>query len=194
MSAKLSLLLLLGAAFSASALEITTEHKSKAELATVKLIESLRQSHDLKKWEFTDKVHIDETVIPHSHPLLKLNTRHTSRKDTDKLLATYLHEQIHWHLDYNKSKTESAVNELKTFFKNVPVGYPEGGDDENSTYEHLLVCYLELQAIAELLSKQRHHKVLEYWKNDHYTWIYKQVEVHHEVIAKVLQKHQLEIR
>ena len=41
-----------------SAIEITTENSEKAELATAELLQALRMSHDTKKWEFTNKVHI----------------------------------------------------------------------------------------------------------------------------------------
>ena len=175
------------------AIEISTENSAKAEIETVELLNALRQSHDLKKWEFTDKVHIKKKTIPHSHPVLTLHTRHTSNEQKDLLLSTYIHEQIHWHLDNHKEETKAAINELRSIFKNVPVGYPEGARDENSTYLHLLVCHLELDAIAELLSEQRVSKVSKFWKNDHYTWIYAQVIENKDKISKIIEKYQLKI-
>jgi hypothetical protein len=186
-------IILLTVAFTSEAIEISTEHEAKSELATVKLLQALRQSHDLRKWEFTNKININKKSIPHSHPLLTLHTRHTNREQTDLLLSTYIHEQIHWHLDKNKEGLEKAVEELKTVFKDVPVGYPEGGNSEFWTYGHILVCYLELEAVAELLSSSRYDRVVEFWKSDHYTWIYKQVTEHKDKISKIIDKYGLKI-
>ncbi|WP_448565420.1 hypothetical protein [Thalassotalea ganghwensis] len=173
------------------AIEITTENATKSELATVELLKALRASHDTNKWEFIDKVHINEKAIPHSHPLLTLHTRHTSKAHKDFLLSTYLHEQIHWHISKNEEKTKSAIEELKTIFKDVPNSFPEGAGNEFSTYLHLLVCFLEMEAISELLSAQRVKAVMSFWQQDHYTWVYRQVEQKNSEIKKVLDNHGL---
>lgn len=185
--------LLLSVVFSSHAIEFTTENSEKAELATVDLLKALRKAHDTTKWEFTDKVHIKRKTIPHSHPVLTLHTRHTSKAQKDQLLSTYLHEQIHWHLDNNQEKTKAAIAELKTIFENVPVGFPNGARDEYSTYLHLLVCYLEIEAISELLSEKRVQTVSRFWQKDHYTWIYTQVEIKKNEISKIIEKHGLKI-
>jgi hypothetical protein len=174
-------------------IDVTTEHSEKVELATVDMLQALRKSHNTGKWEFTDKVHIDKNSIPHSHPILTLHTRHTSREQKDILLSTYLHEQIHWYLDKNQEKADSAIAELKNIFKDVPVGFPQGARDEYSTYLHLLVCYLELEAISELLSKQRVQAVSLFLQQDHYTWIYEQVEKNKYEISKIIDKNGLKI-
>ena len=186
-------ILLLSIGITCQAIEITTENSEKAELETVELLKALRKSHDISKWEFTDIVHINRKTIPHSHPILTLHTKHTSREEKDILLSTYIHEQIHWHLNNNENKTRAAINELKSIFKNAPVGYPEGARDENSTYEHLIVCYLELEAIAELLSESRVNHVSKFWQDDHYTWVYKQVEKEKEALKKIIDKYGLKI-
>ena len=185
--------LLLSVACVSHSIEFTTENSEKTELATVDLLQALRKSHDTTKWEFTNKVHIKRKTIPHSHPILTLHTRHTSKTQKDLLLSTYLHEQIHWHLDNNPKKTNAAIAELKTVFKNVPVGFPKGARDEYSTYAHLLVCYLEIEAISELLSNKRVQSVINFWQSDHYTWIYTQVEVKKSIISRVVEKHGLKI-
>ena len=175
------------------AIEITTESSEPSEIATVKLLQALRASHDIKKWEFTDKIHIKKKTIPHSHPVLTLHTRHTNRKQKDLLLSTYIHEQIHWFLDQHETQTRAAIDELKTVFKNVPVGFPEGARDENSTYLHLLVCFLEMEAISTLLSKERVAAVSTFWQKDHYTWIYAQVESNNNAISTIIKKFGLNI-
>lgn len=175
----------------ASAIQFSTQHSHASELATIDMLKALMVSHDLEKWRFTDKVHIDKTSIPHSHPILTLHTRHTSTTHKDLLLSTYLHEQIHWYLADNKSQTDTAIVDLKKLFVEVPLGFPAGGRDQYSSYLHLIVCYLELTALAELLSERRVTEVTKFWQQDHYTWIYRQVDSKRDVLAGVLQQHQL---
>jgi hypothetical protein len=43
---------------------------------------------------------IKERAIPHSHPVLTLNTRNLD--SDDQLLSAFLHEQLHWYLDAHK--------------------------------------------------------------------------------------------
>ena len=40
------------------------------------------------------------------------------------------------------------------------------------TYLHMVVCFLELDAIRQLLSEARYNKVINFWQKEHYTWIY----------------------
>ena len=50
------------------------------------------------------------------------------------------------------------------------------------------MCYLEQQALREYLSETRVRAVFKFWQNDHYTWIYKQVELHQDLLARVITK------
>jgi hypothetical protein len=169
------------------AMQFSLQHPNDSkEQQTLVLLKVLRASHDLGKWEFTDKVHIDKTAIPHSHPILTLHTRHGQKSQKDMLLSTYLHEQIHWFADENIEKTNVAIAMLKQAFPKVPVGYPEGAKDEESSYLHLIVCYLEQQALREYLSETRIRAVFKFWQNDHYTWVYKQVELHQDLLSQIM--------
>ena len=95
-------------------------------------------------------------VIPHSHPVLTLNTRYLDDQHTAQL-ATFVHEQIHWfladHMDC--AKTDAALTELRVLYPTVPTELPTGARGERSTYLHLIVCTLELQALTELLGAER---------------------------------------
>ena len=73
----------------------------------------------------------------------------------------------------------------------VPVGAPEGAVDENSTYLHLVVCYLEYQAMRELLGEFKSRQIMEFWATDHYTWIYRTVLEKPREISTVLFKYKL---
>lgn len=183
--------LALSAIASASDLEISTKHGDERELKTKALVEAFDISHDLEKWTFTDKIFINRKSIPHSHPVLTLHTRHNGQPDM--LLSTYLHEQIHWFLDAEIEKTDAAIEELKTIFKDVPVGRPNGARSEYSTYLHLLVCFLEIDAVSQLLSADRADKVLNYFKQDHYIWVYQQVDEKNAEIGAIVDKYGLRL-
>lgn len=171
-------------------LEITLKHNDPAEQQTRRQLQRLLSAHDLSRWVFTRKVIIESgSVIPHSHPVLTLSTRHL--KDDELLLSTFVHEQLHWHLEQNPRGTGEAVKELRTLFPKVPVGFPEGARSEESSYEHLLVCYLEYQAGRELLGELRARQVTEFWATDHYTWIYRMVLEQGRKIGGVIHKHRL---
>ncbi|MCR9212184.1 MAG: hypothetical protein NXI13_00590 [Proteobacteria bacterium] len=61
----------------------------------------LHDRYDLSRWEYTKKVRIAPYEIPHSHPILTLNSQYAigPGADEDLILATYIHEQLHWALD-----------------------------------------------------------------------------------------------
>ena len=48
-----------------------------------------------------------------------------------------------------------------------------GARDEQSTYLHLVICDLELQAMSRLVGEEKAREVIQGW--EHYTWIYEQV-------------------
>jgi hypothetical protein len=133
------------------------------------LIEIVK-THNLEKWLFTRAVVIQSRVIPHSHLVLTLNTRHLD--DNVAQLATLLHEQLHWFITDHVSKaaTEAAMQELRRLFPHVPTEPPMGARGERSTYLHLIICYLELEALSELLGVETARTKLATW--DYYTWVY----------------------
>ena len=175
----------------AQAIEFTTEHNTENEKKTIELIKSLNKAHDLTKWQFSDAIHINKNAMPHSHPILTLHTRHNKPQEIDLLLSTYLHENIHWHLDAHQTELTDIIAALKKRFPNVAVGYPKGARDEYSSYLHMVVCFLELDAIRQLLSEARYNKIIRFWQQDHYTWIYKLVVEHDNEIAMLVKQHKL---
>jgi hypothetical protein len=171
-------------------LAIRTAHNSAAELDTRSQLEHLISLHDLSHWTFTHQVVIDQQAIPHSHPVLTLHTRHL--KQDDELLSTYLHEQLHWYLAAHAEATEAARHDLMKLYPTVPSGYPEGAQDTDSTYLHLMVCYLEQQADLEVLGEQRTAAVMRFWADDHYKWVYRTVLKDGPQIEAVLKRHGLD--
>jgi hypothetical protein len=145
-----------------SPVTIRTAHNSGPERATKVQLERLTAAHDLRQWTFTHEVVIDEKSIPHSHPVLTLHTRHL--KQDDELLSTYIHEQLHWSLTRHPLETQAAEQDLMKLYPNVPVAYPEGAQDAESTYLHLLVCWLEQQADRAVLGNQCTPEVMTFWR------------------------------
>ena len=165
-----------------------TKSGSKYEKGIVERMQALLKKHDLSKWIFTDTVLVEDYVIPHSHPVLTLNTR---KMNDDHLLSTFLHEQIHWYCDNHLERTEKAMDEFKTIYPEVPVGRPDGAKSEYSTYLHLIVNYLEYQGMVFLVGKERAIKVME--EMNHYKWIYRQVLEQTTRLEAVVKKHKLDL-
>lgn len=173
-----------------SQLEIILENNDQKEQQTKQQLLRLLSTYDVSDWIFTRKININgnRRTIPHSHPVLTLSTRHL--KDDELLLATFIHEQIHWYIE-GKKESKEAYKELKTMFPKVPVGFPEGSSDEVSTYYHIQVCFLEYLAVESLLGALKAKQVMEFWKTDHYTWVYKTILERKMDIYAVMRKHNL---
>jgi len=184
--------LVMGSArFAADSIEIKLRNDTDAERQTKVQLERLLNSYDLSKYTFTRQVVIDEHAIPHSHPVLSLHTRHLN--SDDQLLSTYVHEQLHWYLAAHDKQTQAAEAELRKLYPKVPAGYPDGAQDEESTYLHLIDCYLELQADRHLMGPQRAAEVMQFWSGDHYRWVYKTVLQDEARIAEIVKRQNLEL-
>ena len=137
----------------------------------------------------TSQIKLGTAVVnlPHSHPVVTLNTRYVD--DDTAQLATFVHEQLHWFLTdhVERAKTNAALTELRVLYPAVPTALPEGAMGERSTYLHLIVCHLELQALTALLGEQSARQQLERWT--HYTWVYRTVLTDTERIEGVLRRH-----
>jgi hypothetical protein len=71
----------------------------------------------VRDWIFTHDIRIETRVIPHSHPILTLNTR--SLDDDDRLLSTFVHEQLHWGV---QKPDEGLITQLAHRYPILPVG------------------------------------------------------------------------
>jgi hypothetical protein len=181
----------LSAFAAAPSMTIDVKHGSEPELKTRNQLEMLLKRYDLSRYLFTRQVMIDEDAIPHSHPVLTLHARHLGQDDL--LLSTFVHEQFHWFLDAHEADTAAAEAELRALYKKVPVGFPEGARDEQSTYQHLLVTYLEYQAMKRLTGDQRALDAMTFWSKDHYTWDYRTLLQDEAKIGGIAAHHHLVI-
>jgi hypothetical protein len=185
-------LLLLGAtaslagSFPVPAIELI--HDTTDEQATERALRGLLARYDTARWTFTDKIEIDRTTLPHSHPVLQLNTGEAN--DPASLLATYLHENIHWFLDAHEAATNAAIADLRAIYPDAPGGPPEGARDLQSTYLHLITCWLENEAMKDVAGDGMAADVLAR-RTGYYTWIYRQVRDDPEAIGAIVRKHGL---
>jgi hypothetical protein len=160
-----------------------TEQQTRAQL------ERLFSQLPLDMWMITRSVRIEDRSIPHSHPILTLSARHL---DNDALLvATLIHEQMHWWLDRHSTGTQRAKDDLRQVYRSLPVGFPEGAGDEDSSYEHLLIIWLEMKGVKTLLGVRAARAVLDFWKTDHYTALYTLVDKDMDKIGAIVQRRKL---
>ena len=166
------------------ALILSFAHGSADELATGAQLLTLLRRYDLSRWRFTSELRIERGVIPHSHPTLTLHTRHLD--DDGLLLATYLHEQLHWFVGERLPGMEQAVAVLRQRYPQPPVGYPHGARDANSSYQHYVICWLERQALLDVVGATETERICAFWSHDHYTDIYTTVLADGDAIDEIV--------
>ena len=152
---------------------------------------ALRRRHDLARFEFTHHVRIVPAGPTYSHPILTLGTRFTETEDL--LLSTYLHEQMHWYLCLLGGPDHDPVapffDELVRRYPQAPIWLPEGARSYEQTYMHLVVCWLEIEAAAELIGRTRANRILDtQWG---YRWIYRTVIADREPLGALFTEHGL---
>lgn len=162
-----------------------TPKENEAQVQLKRLLADL----PLDGWMLTRTIRIEEGVIPHSHPVLTLNTRHLD--DDGFALATFLHEQMHWWIDGHAKQVRLAKRDLRRIYSSLPVGYPEGANDEDGSYEHLLINWLEVNAMKSLLGEGEARRVLSLSKKDHYRRLYSLVETDQEKIGAIVARRAL---
>jgi hypothetical protein len=135
------------------------------------MVLEMRERFDLTPFEFTKKLRIAPTEMPHSHPRLTLNRW---VRDEIGLLTTYLHEQLHWYETWfsqaHEAQWREILSRLRQRYPTVPVGGADGARDEFSTYLHLVVNWLEVDVAARFVERaqvERHVRALPF-----YRWCY----------------------
>ncbi|PFA69138.1 hypothetical protein CN378_04460 [Bacillus sp. AFS015802] len=177
---------------SSVSIQITCKNNTVNEIRVRTELDFLIRKYNLKNYFFTDVVIINESAdYPHSHPVLSLNTRHFGKENI--LLSTFIHEQIHWFAVQHFHRIKLAIEELKIIYPKVPVGYPNGARDEFSTYLHIIINWLELNALSVFLEKSEYEEVVNFLQRDHYRWIYHIVVSDHDVIKEILGKYEIQL-
>jgi hypothetical protein len=171
-------------------LNVTTHSNTPDELAIKDQLAEILDRTDTSRYWFTRDVVIEQGALPHSHPVLTLGTR--AYTDENLLLADFVHEQLHWHLVDREDDMHAAVADVRSMYDDVPVGHPDGGHDEFSTYLHLVLCPLEHVVLVDLVGADAAEAVRRFWQSDHYRWVYRTVESDWERLLVVIQRHELD--
>jgi hypothetical protein len=157
-------------------LQITLDFSTvqrNAERVRAMLLDA-RARFGLARFEYCKQVRIAPTEIPYSHPQITLNTW---VRDDLGLLSMVLHEQMHWYVTWyshaHAPQWRQLFERLRERYPSVPVADAGGGNDEFSTYLHLLVNWLEIEAVSQFIERDRmlsHVRALHF-----YRWIYQTV-------------------
>lgn len=170
-------------------LKVRLARGSEAEARTGRSLRRLQRRYALEPWLWTREVMVDEQGIPHSHPLLTLNTTHADNELM--LLAELVHEQLHWFEEAHADARDRAIEATRALFPQVPIDRPEGAGSEASTRLHLLVCTLEHDALRHLASPQAARLAIEALSRHHYCWVYRTVLDHTAPLRRLLRVHGL---
>jgi para-nitrobenzyl esterase len=171
----------------AAGVEVRTHSDTGFERQGREQLLRILATYPLDRWRFTSTVLIQSRVIPHSHPVLTLNTRYLD--DDVAQLANYVHEQLHWFLTdhVGRPRVEAAIAELRALYPDAPAKPPEGAQDQESSYLHLIVCLLEKDALSALLGEDAARRQLAAWT--HYTWVYQKVLEEGDRIRPIVDRH-----
>ena len=166
--------------------DIDLGHAEREAQRIRELLQALRRRHDLSRYEFTKLVQIVPAGPTHSHPILTLGTRFADSED--QLLATYLHEQMHWYLWRLGGPDHDPVavffDELVRRYPRAPTRLPEGARSYEQTYLHLVTCWLEIWAATQLIGRERAEAIADSaWG---YRWIYRTVLADWDAIGALL--------
>ena len=153
---------------------IDLSHAERNAIAVREMLIALRTKYALGPYEYCKEVSIAPGVLPYSHPVIRL---HTALFTETALLANFIHEQMHWYVTwYSHKHTDQwrAVWEaLEQRYPDPPIGRGEGADTLASTHLHLIVNWLEIEALSSLIGAEAaraHVANLHY-----YRWIYASV-------------------
>lgn len=183
-------IVLLASALSAETpkLNIKTAHGLPMEEQRKQQMERLAKQYDLSKYTITRDIVIERGAMNHSMPVLTLNLRFLDNDDL--ALSAYVHEQGHWLLvERNRTDNPALFEDLQRTFPNLDYRTPSGDGELRSSYFHIAVCMLELQAMEELVGAERARKVIEWKQRDHYTGIYAILLNQREMVESVLNRH-----
>jgi hypothetical protein len=164
-------------------------HAEREAARIAATLDALRRRHDLSRFEYTHLVQIQPAGDTRSHPILTLGTRFADSEDM--LLSTYLHEQMHWYLWRLGGPDHDPIapffDELVRRYPMAPTSLPDGARNYEQTYLHLVVCWLEIAATAELIGMPRARKVADGpWG---YRWIYRTVLDDWEALGELYRTH-----
>lgn len=155
------------------------------------LLLALRRRHDLTRYEYTRVIRIVPGGDTFAHPVLTLGNRFTGSED--QLLATYLHEQMHWYLWLHGTPSVDPIapfyDELVRRYPHAPTTLPDGARNYEATYVHLVVNWLEISALTEYIGRERAETLAR--AQTSYRWLYRTVLEDWDALETLYKAHNL---
>ena len=134
---------------------IDLSYAERNAIAVRERLIALRTKYDLGAYEYCKEVSIAPTALPHSHPVIRLTTGYWTET---ALLANYIHEQMHWYVTWYSHKHtyqwRAVWAALEQRYPDPPSGRGEGADTLASTHLHLIVNWLEIEALGSLIGAE----------------------------------------
>jgi hypothetical protein len=173
-------------------LEVDLDHAMREGERVRDMLAALRRRHDLARYEYTRVVRIVPGGETFAHPVLTLGNRFATSEDL--LLSTYLHEQMHWYLWHlgtpERDMVAPFMDELVRRYPDAPIDVANGGArGYESTYEHLVVNWLELAAASEFIGRERTFALARAQRLRSYGWLYDVVVRDWDQLEKLYKRH-----
>ncbi|HXH74328.1 MAG TPA: hypothetical protein VNJ08_05140 [Bacteriovoracaceae bacterium] len=170
-------------------LEITEVSPDKQTAITKQNLYHLAQVYELEPFLFAKKIRINAIEEPGPSNILTVHTRYANQPN--KLLSQWLHAELHFWARLNAKKMAAAIQELKTLYPNPSLESKPG--DNYSIFPHLIICFLEFEALAYFLGKNQAISIItDFMKDDKILpWTYSQVLTNSDPIRKIIEKYEL---
>lgn len=143
------------------------------------LVEHLVAQFDIPM--FTTDILIQRGAIPHSHPIITLNTRSL---DPIEVLGTFVHEQMHWFVDSRPNK-QTVLAHLANAYS-TPA---EFDSRQESFLEHIVVCWNTRNFLKTMISATQLDQF--YRASRPYPQIERLVETRFEEVGTILGRHSM---
>jgi len=137
--------------------KIYPKNNNPDELRVVEIVKNICDKYVVPT--FTHEVVVKKGAIPHSHPVLTLNTR---TDDERIILKTLVHEQFHWYAQDHENHNECIVY-LKTKYEDDGE-HNKSGTYPDSYWEHIIVCFNTRNHLKSLLSDRDIEWIYEQWQ------------------------------
>ena len=138
-------------------INITTKNNTEKEIKVANVVREIASKYNFPV--STNKVVIENGVIPHSHPVLTMNTR---VDDPLELLSTLIHEQLHWFAQEHP-KYDEAIEYLKEHYEDNGE-CNKSGTYPNSFWEHIIVCWNTRNVLQDILAKEEVEHIYDQWQ------------------------------
>lgn len=169
---------------------IDLSYAERNAIAVREMLIALHTKYALGAYEYCKEVSIAPGVLPYSHPVIRLNTALFTET---ALLANYLHEQMHWYVTWyshkHTDKWRSVWTALEYRYPDPPIGRGEGADTLASTHLHLIVNWLEIEALSNLIGAEAARALVA--NLHYYRWIYASVIRDWQALRELYASYQL---